>query len=314
MILDSPQAYIYRQAVFALGLALCLYSRTSAAQENPYSNDLLPRIRAAADSLPGPRPRELRHIAVGEGLRPLNLELTVPDTQSVSTIFSVFQIRFADRWILVDAGVDSSAVIQYVGSTHRVGYSTARYDSVQLALRDADHVVLTHEHWDHASGIQRGPYFRQVAAKTLLTTAQLQSLLTPPVSTYIPMPADSASHFRTFDYELIHPVAPGVVLIKAPGHTPGSQFVYVRLGDDREILLIGDLTWRMAGVSANLQKPERVSELLKEDRAAIQRELDWVRSIVKDGVVAVTPSHDKPRLDALVAAGLLHVGLDLRHD
>lgn len=305
-----------RTSLAVLLLAVTAYTQPSivCAQANPYSDSLLARIRSAAQSLPGPRPRELRYIGIGEGQRPLNTFLAVADTQRITTVFSVFQIRFADRWIMVDAGVDSSAIIQYVGATRRVGYSQARYDSVQLALRGADRIVLTHEHWDHASGVQRSPYFRQVAAKTLLTGAQVQSLLIPPAPAFIPMSADSASHFRNVDYDLIHPLAPGVVLIKAPGHTPGSQLVYVRLVDDREVLLIGDLAWMMAGVTSNLQKPERASEDMKEDRAAIQRELDWVRSIMKDGAVAVTPSHDKTRLDALVAAGLLHVGLDLRHD
>jgi hypothetical protein len=39
-----------------------------------------------------------------------------------------------------------------------------------------------------------------------------------------------------------------MVLIKAAGHTPGSQMVYVVLDSRREYLLIGDAAWHMDGV------------------------------------------------------------------
>jgi hypothetical protein len=68
----------------------------------------------------------------------------------------------------------------------------------------------------------------------------------------------------------------------------------------------------MAGLTANAQKPQPTSDDLKEDRAAIQREMDWVRSRLRS--IAVAPSHDKARLAALVGQGLLHVGLDLRRN
>lgn len=310
MIIDSAHACIRNQAALVLVLALCSYPSTVSAQENPYSNTLLARIRAAAKSVPGPRPRELRYITVADVRLPLSFSVADADTQRVTSVFPAFQIRFADRWIMVDAGLDSSAMIQYYRSAP--GYSSARYDSLQLALRDADLVVLTHEHVDHANGVQRGPYFRQIAAKTLLSSAQRRSWVNPPVRATFQMSPDSASVFRVVEYDLLHSLAPGVVLVRAPGHIPGSQLVYVQLADDREVLLVGDLVWMMAGLTANAQKPQPTIDDLKEDRATIQREMDWVRSILSS--ITVAPSHDKARLDALVGQGLLHVGLDLRRN
>ena len=43
------------------------------------------------------------------------------------------------------------------------------------------------------------------------------------------LPPDAASRYVVVDYERYLPVAPGMVLIKAAGHTPGSQMVYVAL-------------------------------------------------------------------------------------
>jgi glyoxylase-like metal-dependent hydrolase (beta-lactamase superfamily II) len=40
-------------------------------------------------------------------------------------------------------------------------------------------------------------------------------------------PEGSRESFKPLDYTGYSAVAPGVVLIKAPGHTPGSQIIYV---------------------------------------------------------------------------------------
>ena len=310
----TPRRPHIRLAGVLLPLAMLSRPSIGIGQGNPYSDALLPRIRTAARSIPGPRPRELRYAAVGEARPRLNVFVAGADTQRVTSVFPVFQIRFADRWIMVDAGLDSAALIQYYGSMAGVAYSQTSYDSLQLALRDADAIVLTHEHFDHANGVQHGPYFKQVASRTILTNAQLLSWVTPPARAFFALSADSASGFRTIDYDLVHALAPGVVLIKAPGHSPGAQFVYVRLADDREVLLVGDLVWMMPGLTLNRQKPQAASDGLKEDRVAIQYEMDWVRSIMNVGTIAVAPSHDKHQLDALVAQGVLHVGLDLHRN
>jgi glyoxylase-like metal-dependent hydrolase (beta-lactamase superfamily II) len=209
------------QTALAVTIAatMCWQPCVLLGQGNPYTDVLLPRIRAAAQSIPGQRPRELRYVSLGEARRPLNLSLAISDTQRVTSVLPVFQIRFADRWIMVDAGLDSTGMVQNLGPMAAVGFPQTRYDSVQRALRDADAVVLTHEHFDHAIGVQRGPYFKQVASKTLVTSAQVESWLHPPAPVFLRMAPDSVSGFRRIDYDLVYAVAPGVVLIKAPGHT-----------------------------------------------------------------------------------------------
>src|SRR5215217_7666741 len=128
-------------------VSIAVYSRAAVAtgQENPYSDALLAKIRTAAQSIPGQRPRELRYIGVAEAHPRLNIFVAGADPELVTSVFPVFQIRFADRWIMVDAALDSTALIQYYGSMAGAAYSKTRYDSVQLGLRDAEAVVLTHE-------------------------------------------------------------------------------------------------------------------------------------------------------------------------
>ena len=121
-----------------------------------------------------------------------------------------------------------------------------------------------------------------------------------------------ASRYCVIDYDLLYPLAAGVVLIKAPGHTPGSQMVYVRLASGKEVLLIGDIAWVLAGVEQRRQKPEAQSARLGEDRAAIQQELEWLHNVMARTSIAVVNSHDDAWIAMRVREGVLEDGLDLR--
>jgi glyoxylase-like metal-dependent hydrolase (beta-lactamase superfamily II) len=282
-----------------------------AAQGNPFTDSLLGQVRAAAASTAGERPLSVGVMKIVESAGPLRNYVDVADSTRVPSCFPVFQIRYRDRWIVVDAALDSQAIDEYYGA-RRPSFHGDRYDRLQTALRDAERVVLTHEHLDHAVGVERGPYFRTVAAKTLLTEEQLRTFLTPPSRGVVRLSPDSAALFPVLRYGVLYPLAPGVVLIKAPGHTPGSQFVYVQLGDGKEILLLGDLAWQHEGLSEDRQKPEATSRALSEDRAEIRPQLDWARRIWQEGRVAIVLSHDSRLLDSLVARGVLAGDFDLR--
>lgn len=170
----SPSRSSQRLAAVLVSVIVLAHPSGAVGQDNPYTPALLTTIRREAQALPGPRPRDLRYLVVAEA--PLRLDMVVADASPdpVTIVFPVFQIRFADRWIMVDAALDSAAMVQTYGRGAGVGHSGVRYDSVQTALRGAGSVVLTHEHLDHAIGVQRGPYFRQVASRTVVTKAQLQ--------------------------------------------------------------------------------------------------------------------------------------------
>ena len=291
-------------------LATPTLPRALAAQTNPFTDSLLEQVRALARATPGERPRSLHVMKIVESAGPLSNYVTGADSVRVPSCFSVFQIRYADRWIVVDAGLDSQAINEYY--TRRPTFHQDRYDRLETALRDAEHVVLTHEHLDHAVGVERGPYFRTVAAKTLLTAEQLRTLLDPPARVDVRLSRDSAAAFPVLSYDLLFPLAPGVVLIKAPGHTAGSQYVYVQLAGGREILILADLAWQHEGLETGRQRLETTSRALAEDRDALQLQLEWARKIWQEGQVAIVLSHDSRLLDSLVSRGVLVNDFDLR--
>ncbi len=276
------------------------------AQAPSYGPDLLPAIRRAAAMIPGDLPVAVNFVSpfTIRAARSYAVETTATD--SLDIIYPVFQIRYPRGWIVADAALDHSFF------PTQPGFSDAKYDSIQVALRDARLVVLTHEHHDHAAGVVLSPFGEQVQRHTLLTSAQIRTLSERPNSRRIKIDSVVAAHFQRVDYEMMMPLAPGVVLVRAPGHTPGSQLVYVRTAAGTELILAGDVAWVMEGVQRGAQKPESSTRGFGgEDRTAIATELAWLREVQASGVI-VTVSHDAAWIAQLVNRGVLHSGFDFR--
>jgi glyoxylase-like metal-dependent hydrolase (beta-lactamase superfamily II) len=148
-----------------------------------------------------------------------------------------------------------------------------------------------------------------IAAHTVLTKDQLETLVLAPQSIEIRLTPAQAADYLVIDYALLYPAAPGVVLLKSPGHTPGHQMVYVRLQSGRELLLAGDVSWAMDGIREERQRPEGTSDRIREDRAALALQLEWLRNIADAGEVVVIPSHDSVYLAELERRGVLSEGM-----
>ena len=76
----------------------------------------------------------------------------------------------------------------------------------------------------------------------------------------------------------LYPVAPGVVLIKAPGHSPDQQMVYARLQSGREILHSVDSAWIYDNI---LQLKPKAAPWVKEDVPAIMAQLRWLKRLAR---------------------------------
>ena len=295
----------FTPSVLAISLwASGLAAQAPLADSATYTDSLLFRARALARAVPGELPHEVRYLTFAEEKSTVSYMLMGGSDSAVTVSHPVFQIRYPRGWIMVEAGwnrdVDTTAT-----------FWPDRFARVQQALRDARLIVVTHEHHDHVGEAIRTATPEIVAPKTLLNRAQVQTLIDRPNSPLVRLAADRAHQYLIIDYERLYPIAPGVVLIRAPGHTPGSQMVYVRLASGRELLFIGDIAWLMAGVERRVQKPEARSRELNEDRAALQRQLDWLSGLsARTGVVLIN-SHDGRWLRTLTQRGVIKEDLDL---
>jgi glyoxylase-like metal-dependent hydrolase (beta-lactamase superfamily II) len=252
--------------------------------------------------IPGPKPLRINVIKFAESRRSKKFSVKgAPDEPSVQAR-TAFQVLYADGTVMIDSGMDLQ-VHKFFGRGTEEPFDAAAEQELQKAVRAAKSIVLTHEHGDHAAGVIRTPFVNEIAPKTVLTRAQVQTLLTNPQMPEIKLTPEMASHYRVMDYDKYYPFAPGFVLVKSPGHTAGSQMVYVVLQSGREYLFIGDTAWHMDSVR---QVKEKDAPWIQEDNEALLLQLGWLNGLLKtEKNLSIVASHDDEQRKDYVARGIL---------
>jgi glyoxylase-like metal-dependent hydrolase (beta-lactamase superfamily II) len=259
-------------------------------------------VRSTARVFPGRRPLRLNVVKFAESRRTKNFSVQgAPASPSVQAR-TAFQVVYADGTVMVDAGMDQE-VHRFFGRGVEEPYFPEAARQVERALGNARLIVVTHEHGDHVAGVIRAPLVNDLAARTILTRTQVQTLVASPQMPQITMTEQLARRYLVVDYDKYLPITPGMVLIKAAGHTPGSQMVYVALESGREILLIGDVAWHMDGVRSTRGKD---APWVTEDQAAVKDQLAWLNELSRtDPELVIVASHDDEQHAELLRKGVL---------
>ena len=290
---------------FAVALLVLASSYPAGAQPQntpPWSADL-GAIRRVAVSIPGASPTRVNVIKIAESRRTKNFAVRGMPNQPSVQARTAYQVVYPGGSIMIDAGMDTQ-VHRFFGRGVEEPYFPEQAEQLERALRAARAIVLTHEHGDHVGGIIRSPFFSVLAPKTRLTRTQMQLLMTEPQMPELMLTPEMAQQFLVIDYEDYFPVAPGMVLIKAAGHTPGSQMVFVRLQSGREFIFAGDAAWHTDGIRLLRGKD---ASWIQEDEAAIAAQLRWLSTIGRPGAnrVFVIVSHDDEQRQQLIDQSIL---------
>jgi glyoxylase-like metal-dependent hydrolase (beta-lactamase superfamily II) len=285
--------------VFHLSMLALLFVSPQKEQVWTASID---QIRHAARMIPGKAPLRINILKFAESRRTKNFSVKgAPNEPSVQAR-TVFQIVYADGYVMVDSGMDQQ-VHNFFGRGVVEPYDADAAKEVERAVRGARAILLTHEHGDHAAGVIHTPFANELAPKTILTRDQVQTLMTNPQMPEIKLTPEAARRYDVVDYEKVLPFGPGLVLIKAPGHTPGSQMIYVVLASGREYLLIGDTAWHMDGVR-NVRGKD--APWIQEDENALMAQLSWLNGLYKtEKNLFIIASHDDEERADLIKRGIL---------
>ncbi len=148
-------------------------------------------------------------------------------------------------------------------------------------------IVMTHLHYDHASGLSQFPGAtvhvdareHEAASKGKLLEGFIPRLLTTP-----------GQRWETFPHEQdeVDLLGDGTIrLLRTPGHTPGHRSVALRLASGGDLLLAGDAAYATSTIERSL------TPLLTWDddayRASLARVQTWAR---EHPGAPVIPGHD----------------------
>ncbi|MBP6014373.1 MAG: MBL fold metallo-hydrolase [Alphaproteobacteria bacterium] len=287
--------------VLAAGAYYWLIVENHLPSNGSYAIDMA-EVRRLADSLPGDKPTEVRVETVASVDFPKAAIMTGDTWDQDSMPMSSYQLVYADRTVIIDTGVPKSP-----DNDQLKMFDADAYGRITAALNATSLIVITHEHFDHIGGLIGQPNLKQLLGVTKLTKEQIaeERYMQP-----LKWPAGALDDYQPFEYDHYAAVAPGVVLIKAPGHTPGSQLVYVKRADGAEMLFLGDVAWKRRNVEQVRQRARLVTWwFLNEDRDQVMLELaEFKRLTQAEPQVELMPGHDQDALDHFLSAGLLVKG------
>ncbi len=220
-----------------------------------------------------------------------------------------YQVVYRDKTVIIDPACTEEQWSE-IGFGAEYTFYEKNYEKLQQAMRKATYIIATHEHSDHIGGIAKSPFLDEITDNIIFTEEQLQSKWTKQAG----FTDETLNALQPLRYEKLHRLLPGIVLIKTSGHTPGHQMIYVKLGNGKQVLLIGDVVWNSVNVRELTNRPLLASIFLTENRENVASQIRWLHDEIftpgKNRVIPVV-YHDYIQLETLVRDGIIGSGLEL---
>ncbi|HWA77036.1 MAG TPA: MBL fold metallo-hydrolase [Polyangiaceae bacterium] len=284
-------------AVFAaLWLGKHFLLDTAAAAGATYPIDIEALHRAAVAS--GPLPERIEVEKVAEFKFPRTIVVAGDGFHMHPMVLLAHRVVGPWGSVVIDTAMAPAATAKMPGAE----VDPAAFPRVEKAMQRASAIVFTHEHEDHVGGVAGATNPIALVPHVRMTREQLES----PNLQRGDFPAGVLDRFAPLDYSGLYSVAPGVVLQKAPGHSAGSQLIYVELANGVRYLFVGDIAWTKDNIRLQVGRPGIATLLMKEDRPKVAAQLQAIAKLPRN--VHVVVAHDPVALGEDLKAGLFHAG------
>ncbi|NYT36572.1 MBL fold metallo-hydrolase [Allopusillimonas soli] len=220
---------------------------------------------------------------------------------------NVMVARSGGRTILIDAGLGLDPDLQLP----RAGQLMKRLEAAGVNLGSVTDLVLTHMHMDHIGGLLVDGVKRQLRPDLQIhvSAAEVEFWRSPDFSRTAMPPGfpdalratanhfmeEYGSHLRTF--ESSHEVAPGVVVRRTGGHTPGHSVVRLASGGEG-LTFAGDAVF-----AVGFEQPNWHNGFEHDPEEAARVRIDLLRELAESGEMLVATHLPFPSVCRVAAEG-----------
>ncbi|PPQ19633.1 MBL fold metallo-hydrolase [Bradyrhizobium sp. AC87j1] len=218
---------------------------------------------------------------------------------------NVVVVRSGGRTILIDAGMGAEFPLP------RAGQLIHRLEAAGIDLASVTDVVLTHMHMDHVGGLLVDGVKEQLRPDLQIHVAAAEvKFWESPDFSRVSMPdgfpdalratakrfaKEYRSQLRLFEDE--HEVAPGVVIHRTGGHTPGHSIVRLESGGDR-LTFAGDLVF-----AVGFEHPDWHNGFEHYPEEAARARTSLLRELAETGGLLVATHMPFPSVGHVAVAG-----------
>jgi glyoxylase-like metal-dependent hydrolase (beta-lactamase superfamily II) len=238
-------------------------------------------------------------------------------SKKLDNIYSAILIKHAGEFILFDTGLGSNIAAQYQQDMPLWLRPFFKYQDPVLPVKEQlesagigplSRIVLSHSHWDHASGITDFP-----GTPVLVAPEELAAIRQPAGKLGAPWPSQVGDKsiqwqsiafeprpYEGFERSLDLYKNGKIVLVPMYGHTPGSVGLFLTVDSGKRYFFVGDVVWS-AGALVN-GNPKFWAARMQADGDATQTQatIEQVRAAMqRDPTLVVVPAHDGTVQNAL---------------
>ena len=231
----------------------------------------------------------------------------------VKAVHNVVFIRHPKGNLLIDTGLGKDVDAQFrdmpLWSKPLYAYTkgTSAGDTLQAKGVAIDRIILTHMHWDHASGVEEFPdaevwttkeeydfaFSDNAHAPAFLKSQYDGKILWKRIS-FSPRPYEIFSSSMDFYND------GSIIIVALPGHSPGSIGIFVNLSPDKRYFFTGDLTWTVKALKNPAHKYILSSMMVDYNRGAEAEGIQEVSGFLnRHPEIIPVPSHDAAGFESI---------------